>query len=275
MSSNDDSNNTGRPRRGSFTTQTFTNLFGTRNNSNAGTPAFPGPISTAAADQQRRRMSMTGVGLSGTSPTSQTALGFNRRSSVSTAGSDSIDESAIEDDDGGGRSNSTTPFSRRMSFGAQALRTVRGNGSPGNGRSSQYTVYPNLHPDTARGSGGGRPPPNQISHLQASTQSMPRTTSDNTSSSRPGEGSGFNWSEQLRSRAESSVSQAQRPLFSASVSPSNKSGEMNHERARSVSDMQTPPAAIPPPAAPAPVKRQRPVPDAIGERMLKGDFYMD
>ena len=272
MSSNDNPNDSGRPRRGSFTTQTFTNLFGARNNNNAGTPAFPGPISTAAADQQRRRMSVTGVGLS---PTTQAPFGFNRRSSVSTAGSDSIDESAIEDDDAG-RSNPTTPFSRRMSFGAQALRTVRSNGSPGNGRSSQYTVSPGRPTIPSRGNGGGRSPPNPNSHLQASTQSKPRTTSDNTSSSRPGEGSGFNWSEQLRSRAESSVSQAQRPLFSASVSPSNKPAEMNHERAKSVSELQAPPSAIPPPAAaPAPVKRQRPVPDAIGERMLKGDFYMD
>ncbi|KAJ3472199.1 hypothetical protein NLG97_g11198 [Lecanicillium saksenae] len=78
---------------------------------------------------------------------------------------------------------------------------------------------------------------------------------------------GFNWSEQLRSRAESSVSGA-RPSFSlASGSPPR----MPHDRARSVSEMASPPTQ-----APAPVPRQeKPKPDAFQERILKGDFYMD
>jgi len=228
MSANNNSDNSppneasNRARRGSFTSQTFNNIFGgsvNRSNSTSGpTPPFPGPITTAAAQDQRRRMSISTLGLSGTSPTQQSPFPFGgRRGSVSTANSEAIDENAIDDDEGPGRSNPSTPFVRRMSFGARALRTVRGSGSPG-------------------------------------------TT---------GDGGGFNWSEQLRTRAESSVSQTQRPNFS--TSPSAKPMQM-HERAKSVSEMPSPPTAVP--AAPAP-RPERKKPDAFQERILKGDFYMD
>jgi len=201
MSSNDDSSN--RPRRGSFTTQTFTGLFG--RTGNAGTPSFPAPISTAAAQEHsRRRLSMTGVGLSATSPT-QAYAPFNRRGSVSTAGSDSIDESAIEDADG---TAPATPFGRRMSFGAQALRTVRTGSSPGNE-------------------------------------------------------DGFNWSDQFRSRAESSVSAPQRPQ-----------PKQSSERTDTGNELRVPPSAMPR-AVPKPVQQERPKPDAIGERILRGQFMMD
>lgn len=211
-----------RPRRGSFTTQTFNSIFG-RSNSTSGAPTapFPGPITTAAVQDQRRRMSISTLGLSGTSPTQASPFTFGgRRGSFSTAGSDSIDENAIDDDDGPGRSNPTTPFTRRMSFGAQALRTVRGGGSPG----------------------------------------------------ATGEVGGFNWSEQLRSRAESTVSQNQRPSFSTSPSSAKTVQMSMHERPKSIGDMATPPAAIP---APTPPRPERKKPDAFQERILKGDFYMD
>lgn len=89
---------------------------------------------------------------------------------------------------------------------------------------------------------------------------------------------GFNWSEQLRSRAESSVT-GQRPSFSfgasnMSTSPPRASLPVNspHDRAKSVSDMPAPPAQAMKPKAPEP---QRQKPDAFQERILKGDFYMD
>lgn len=224
MSSPSDSsppNEPARPRRGSFTTQTFNNIFGRSNSASGGpTAPFPGPITTAAAQDQRRRMSISTLGLSGTSPTQSTPFTFGgRRGSVSTAGSDSFDENAIDDDDGPVRSTPTTPFARRMSFGAQALRSARGGGSPG-------------------------------------------TT---------GEG-GFNWSEQLRSRAESSVSQTQRPSFSTSPSSAKTATMSMHERGKSISEMPAPPTAVP---APAPPRPERKKPDAFQERILKGDFYMD
>lgn len=227
MSANNENNSPNespKPRRGSFTTQTFTNIFG-RSNSTSGAPTapFPGPITTAAVQDQRRRMSISTLGLSGTSPTQSTPFTFGaRRGSVSTAGSESFDESAIDDDDGpSARSVPTTPFARRMSFGAQALRSARGGGSPGTS----------------------------------------------------GEGSGFNWSEQLRTRAESSVSQSQRPTFAASPAAPTKTTQISmHERAKSVSEMPSPPTHVP---APAPPRPERKKPDAFQERILKGDFYMD
>ncbi|PBP25788.1 hypothetical protein BUE80_DR003213 [Diplocarpon rosae] len=278
---------TSRARRGSFTTQTFSNIFGggaiNRSNSTSGgpTPLFPGPIITAAAQDQRRRMSLNTVGLSGTSPTQASPFPFGgRRGSVSTANSEAIDENAIDDDEGPGRSNPTTPFTRRMSFGAQALRSVRGSvSSPGTaGRAPSYATAPlpsiPSGPRSSRissGSGGGGVTPipqNQAN--QASMQSKSRTASDSPVSARPGvEGTGgFNWSEQLRSRAESSVSQTQRPIFP--ISPHNAKPLPVHERAKSVSEMPAPPATV----APAP-RPERKKPDAFQERILKGDFYMD
>jgi len=200
---------------------------------------------------------------------------------VSTAGSDSIDENAIEDDDAPGRGNSTSPFARRMSFGAQALRTVRGSGGGGSpntsGRTPIYTTAqePSLAsiPSGPRSSrvgsisqGGGVNSPNNAGN-QASMYSRPRTISD-YSSVRPAEGS-FNWGEQVRSRAESSVSQGQRPSFS--TSPGFSKASSIHDRTKSVSEMPAPPVAVSAPAPrPAPKK-----PDAFQERILKGDFYMD
>jgi hypothetical protein len=274
MSSNTNNNgnttppNEGRPRRGSITAQTFTSLFNRSNSTSGGPSGLPGPIATAAAQDQRRRMSISTLGLSGTSPSQPSPFPFpNRRSSVSTAGSESIDESAIDDEEGPNRSNPNAPFARRMSFGAQALRTVRtGNGSPGSsGRAPSYTTSP--LPPIPAGSRGGN-----TQSQQASTQSMPRTPSDYTSSARPGDGV-FNWSEQLRSRAESSVSQSQRPSLSTSPSNRHTFNIPTHERAKSVSEMPAPPtSAIPPAQPPKPARRQ---PDAFQERILKGDFYMD
>ncbi|KAJ5032300.1 uncharacterized protein L3040_008907 [Drepanopeziza brunnea f. sp. 'multigermtubi'] len=212
-----------RARRGSLTSQAFNNIFGGgtvgRSNSTSGpTPPFPGSIATAAAQDQRRRMSsISTLGL-GTSPTQVSPFPFaGRRSSVSTANSEAVDENAIDDEEGPGRGNPATPFTRRISFGAQALRSARGGGGS---------------PGTA------------------------------------GDGSGFNLSEQFRSRAQSAVSQTQRPSFSV---PTCAKPMPAHERAKSVSEMAPPPTAVP--AAPPKPERQKP--DAFQERILKGDFYMD
>ncbi|GJN83677.1 hypothetical protein PLIIFM63780_007226 [Purpureocillium lilacinum] len=201
-------------RRSSITQAALSNLFqrGPSNGSNGSSFSGGGSFN----DPQRRRLSVTTIGLSGTSPTNTSA--FVRRGSMST-NSDSIDESAIEEEDmpgGGARTAPNTPFVRRMSFGQPAMRGYRPGGSPGNDQQ------------------------------------------------------GFNWSEQLRSRAESSVTGA-RPSFSLASSPPR--GFPNHDRAKSVSDMPMPQ----PPAQAAAVKpKQEPrKPDAFQERILKGDFYMD
>lgn len=86
----------------------------------------------------------------------------------------------------------------------------------------------------------------------------------------------FSWAEQLRTRAESSVS-GQRPSFSFASSFSTSPPRANFvpspvERARPAVEMQAPPAQA---AAVKPKQPERRKPDPFQERILKGDFYMD
>ncbi|KAF2769860.1 hypothetical protein EJ03DRAFT_271518 [Teratosphaeria nubilosa] len=160
MSEDTTSNNTStqpHPRRSSLAGQTFADLFGsgrTKSTSatNDGTNSPPqqhqyaGPITQAAAEAQRRRLSLTTLGLSG-SPNSTSPFGSYRgvvrRDSIGSVTSGSIDESAIEDDaaprDSVSGPTPTTPFARRMSFGARALRDVR-NGTGGGGGTTGQNV---------------------------------------------------------------------------------------------------------------------------------------
>lgn len=214
-----------RERRGSVTSAAFSSLFQRSNSISTGSNGNQ-MSSAAAARDPRRRLSVTTLGLSGggpAPPASATggAFGGIRRGSISTNNSDSIDENAIEDDENSTRTAPTTPFVRRMSFGANAMRSMRAPGGSSPGSSDQ----------------------------------------------------GFNWSEQLRSRAESSVSGI-RPSFSMASGGGSppRPGNGFHDRAKSVSDMPAPPqqAAAVKPKQPEPRR-----PDAMQERILKGDFYMD
>ncbi|KAH8891888.1 hypothetical protein GQ53DRAFT_139398 [Thozetella sp. PMI_491] len=275
--SSDSSNNPGgdvaRQRRGSIGAG-FTNMF--RSNSiSQGATAFPGPISTAMNNDKGRRLSISTLGL-GNSPTASLNA---RRSSMST-NSDSIDENAIEEDDGSSRTAPATPFTRRMSFGAQAMRNMRGSGgSPNtsNGRPSpplrrSSTAHGPPSPPTATARNGN--PWSKIT-VQASTANSSRAGADAYPPSTRSD-QGFNWSEQLRSRAESNVAAGPRPSFSfasgmGSSPPRGNVGggriSPGHDRAKSVSEMPAPPAQAP---RPRPQK-----PDHMQERILKGDFYMD
>ncbi|OPB35974.1 hypothetical protein A0O28_0111400 [Trichoderma guizhouense] len=206
-------------RRSSITQAALSNLFQRGPSNGSSGPPFP---SNGNVDSQRRRLSISTIGLSGTSPSNNSP--FMRRGSMSTNSnnSDSIDENVIEDEDAfnGPRTAPTTPFVRHMSFGGNnAMRNLRTGGSPGN---DQF---------------------------------------------------GFNWSEQLRSRAESSVTGA-RPSFSfqGTGSHSPPRAMPNHDRSKSISDMPQPPAQA---ASVKPKQPERPKPDAFQERILKGDFYMD
>ncbi|KAK3335761.1 hypothetical protein B0T19DRAFT_17600 [Cercophora scortea] len=299
MSSDNNNNNSGnslpssndmsrsQQRRGSVTSSALSSLL--RSNSlsqNQGTP-FPGPLTTAALNEQRRRLSISTLGLSGTSPTSTTPFAA-RRASLST-NSDSIDENAVEEDDAV-RTAPTTPFTRRMSFGAQAMRGMRGGTSPGNnGRpspplrrsSTAARARPSTPPPVSAGIGAGTG--TGIGHYtwskissQASSANQSRPGSDMCPPSARSD-QGFNWSDQLRSRAESTVTAASRSSFSFASgignSPPRGGGpppaiSPHHDRAKSVSDMPAPPAQAPRPRAPQ-------KPDHFQERILKGDFYMD
>ncbi|KAH6898803.1 hypothetical protein B0T10DRAFT_454123 [Thelonectria olida] len=274
-------------RRGSISQAALTNLF-QRGNSVPNGSGFPGQ--NGPMDSNRRRLSVTTLGLSGTSPSS--AQPFNiRRGSLSTNSnnSDSIDENAIEDDDFMSKTAPNTPFVRRMSFGGSTMRPSRNGSSPGIGNNPTSPTSP--HPMqsgrklsrvgvsshgssiSAALSAAGRRASSTLpasSLPQASNTKNPRAPSDSYQS-RPDQ-HGFNWSEQLRSRAESSVT-GTRPSFSvASGSPPRNNSI--HDRAKSIPDMPQPPAQA---AAvrPKPERQERQKPDAFQERILKGDFYMD
>ncbi|KAF2720281.1 hypothetical protein K431DRAFT_226897 [Polychaeton citri CBS 116435] len=220
-------------RRSSFAGQTFADLFGSGRNSvsrpsqDNGSNSPPsgqamGPITTAAAQAQKRRLSLSTLGM-GTSPGQTSPYGSyrGRRDSLSSANSGSIDESAIEDDfntreQGVGGTQAGSSFARRMSFGAQALRDVR------NSKSGSIS--------TGAGGGGGG-----------------------------GGGEGFNWSENLRSRAE-------RTSIGGPPQSGMPFGNQSHTRAKSIATMEQPTPEMP--------KAQK-RPDHFQERILKGDFYMD
>ncbi|KAH8675921.1 hypothetical protein BX600DRAFT_508113 [Xylariales sp. PMI_506] len=259
-------------RRGSVTTAALSSLFQRSNSISSGSNGVQSSATSAMARDQRRRLSVTTLGLSGAgaAPSSATgALGGLRRGSISTNNSDSIDENAVDDDEPS-RTAPTTPFARRMSFGANAMRSIRAPGGTSPGSTGR--------PDPIRRSSGGnsRPPPSvtpaagrRTSSSQASIAQSARSPSDLLSAARPDQG--FNWSEQLRSRAESSVS-GMRPSFAAGSPPRNGVNGY-HDRAKSISDMPAPPqqAAV----LKQPKQPERPKPDAMQERILKGDFYMD
>ncbi|GAW14715.1 hypothetical protein ANO14919_041180 [Xylariales sp. No.14919] len=219
-----DNSGAGQPndRRGSVTSAAFSNLFHRSNSTsasgNGNGNAARESVSAAAARDQRRRLSVTTLGLSGASPPSaNTPFGFRRGSISSTNYSDSIDENAIDDDEPA-KMPTTSPFTRRTSFGAQAMRNMR------------------------------------------------------TGQTSPGSDNGYNWTEQLRFRAESSVT-GQRPAFGSVAAPgSPPRAAPHHDRAKSVSDMPAPPRQ---PEVMKPRQPERPKPDHMQERILKGDFYMD
>ncbi|KAI9859602.1 MAG: hypothetical protein M1813_006533 [Trichoglossum hirsutum] len=248
---------TSHRRRASFSPgQTFSELFARTPSTSSGnaTSAYPGPITSAAANaqaQNRRRMSLTTLGLSGTSPTQTSPFRARRESntsigSTSSTGTATLDENVIEEGDATGPPPAS-PFVRRMSFGARALRDVRaGNGNTANGRASTLVSSP-----TANGRGLS----SSTSASTSKTSRSPRMMSD-MSSRRSGEG--FNWSEQLRSRAETTVEKTAGAASNAAAS--------TRQRAPSTTNMPPPASTIPPASR---------VPDHFQERILKGDFYMD
>lgn len=131
-------------RRSSFAGQ-FVDMFGSRpSNAGAGQQQnMPGPISQAALQAQQRRLSLTTVGLSGSpNATSPFATGGRPRTeSLSSSNSGTVDESPFEDGDAPTSSVPASPFARRLSFGARAMRDMRastGNtgNAPANGRPS-------------------------------------------------------------------------------------------------------------------------------------------
>jgi len=228
--------------------------------------SMAGSITEAAAQAQRRRLSLTTIGLSGSpNQSSPFSPARPRTESLSSANSGSVDESPFEDSDGPSGSSSVppTPFGRRLSFGARALRDVRtgsGAASTGNGNPRPPASKARSPPTAKRSHGRGLSSGGAA--RAAAPQSAALTGYSATaagSGSAPGGGgaSGFDFAENFRSRAERSSMSAASGVTAAGPAPVPS-------RARSVAE-----------APVAPVPKQHKVPDAIQERMLRGDFYMD
>ena len=252
-------------RRSSFAGQ-FVDLFGRTSSTAAPTASsgvnsgsMAGSITEAAAQAQRRRLSLTTIGLSGSpNQSSPFSPGRPRTESISSANSGSVDESPFEDSDGPSGSSSVppTPFGRRLSFGARALRDVR-TGSVGGGSGNgnpRPSVSKTRTPPTAKRHGRGL-----SSFGSLRSDDVSESGSLTGSSVTAGGGGGFDFAENFRSRAERSSVSAASGAAGPPLAPPP------HQRAKSVASEQ-PIQAVP---------KQPKVPDAIQERMLRGDFYMD
>ncbi|KAJ5217497.1 uncharacterized protein N7469_011122 [Penicillium citrinum] len=224
-----------------------------------------------ASPQQanQRRLSITTLGLSG-SPTQTSAFGnqhFRRGSMSSSFGSSAPNpEDAVADDPESSSPGTTpsSPWARRVSFGAQALRDARA-GSIGNGR------YPPLASRSGSGSVSGpsssmagvrrSPPLAGTSSPATNTRSSASTSSPQDEKSNPSRrlGEGFNWSEALRSRAERAPS-----IGGPTQSPST-TRHHEHQRAASIASMEQPVREIP-------KQPKQNKPDFFQEKILRGDF---
>jgi hypothetical protein len=158
-----------RPRRGSFAGLPF-DLF-SKQNSN---PSVQPTGNNTQANQQRR-LSISTLGLSG-SPTQASTFGsraFRRGSLSSSWGSVPNNEDAVAEDGEASSPGvtSSSPFARRVSFGAQALREARA-GSIGNGEGFNWTEALRHRAERAPSIGGPVSPQNpsrQAGHQRAAS----------------------------------------------------------------------------------------------------------
>ncbi|KAL1845612.1 hypothetical protein Plec18167_009410 [Paecilomyces lecythidis] len=238
---------------------------GSNGSSQAGTAPFPSPITSVAANAQsgqRRRLSITTLGLSG-SPTQPSQLSGRpgRQGSLSSSvGSSSyIDEAEAIEKENSPPASANSPFARRFSFGAQALRDTRGVNKTGNGRySSSFTPVSTRRQTTS--SSGMSPATSSPAPTVASTDQSLRSSKRSNLSFRP-VGEAFNWSESLRTRAERA------PSVGASSPPANldRSPAGGHHRSASIASMDFP-------AREMPKQPRRKTPDFFQEKILRADF---
>jgi len=165
-----------------------------------------------AAAQRARAMSTSGPSTSG--------LSALRRGSVSSINSSAsnLDENAVDEGEGS-PTGMTNPFTRRMSFGAKAMRDLRLPGRMG----AQGSPGPS--PTAARGEPNHRRVISIVLIISSGT-----------------------WPDDGKSNSP--------PLSEPGENP-------HHQRRPSVSTM------------PLPVSSTKANYDPMGERILKGDFYMD
>ncbi|KAI1975890.1 hypothetical protein LOZ51_000017 [Ophidiomyces ophidiicola] len=249
--------NSSRRRRSSFT-ELFQKQGGTAVLPTPNTQ--PRPIYTGAnAQASQRRMSLNTLGLSG-SPNQATPFtgGSMRRSSVSSSvmsTSPTVDQAVVEEtEEESAATTPPSPFARRVSFGAQALRgnsngTSHSLGESWTQRNRSSSLFASSFPSDD-------PAP-----TASTSQEFLKNVKSNPSSYRP-LGEGFNWPESLRIRAERAPSIGGFPPTSPN---------MHHQRSASVATMEAPP--------PERVEQQRqgqprarPKPDYFQEKILRADF---
>ncbi|KAJ5626056.1 hypothetical protein N7510_002365 [Penicillium lagena] len=257
-----------RQRRGSLGA-TFTDLFAKQNNA----PPASGSQATGSNGQtnQQRRLSISTLGLSG-SPTQTSAFGsraFRQGSLSSSMGSNAPNaEDAVGEDAEGASPGATpnSPFARRVSFGAQALREARAGSMP-NGR---YPLAPGPPAKAVRASGSSpgsasvrSPPRSPAAGAAAASTNTVSPQDERSNASRRPTGEGFNWTEALRSRAERA------PSIGGPISPSGPQSAIRqpgqHQRAASVATMEQPVREMP-------KQPKQNKPDFFQEKILRGDF---
>lgn len=213
---------------------------------------------------QPRRPSITTLGLSG-SPTQTSPFGGkhlkNGSLSSSVGSNPAMSEDSITEDPEHPVSSATpsSPFARRLSFGAQALRDVR-RGSINNGK------YPSSVPSPAPGNHTFSYYHNPPSATIAANTNGISSHQDLSNQSRRQTGERFNWSEALRTRAERAPSVgAVSPNAPQNQNVANQNWK-HHERAASIATMEQPVREIP--KQPKPSNK----PDFFQEKILRGDF---
>jgi len=113
-------------RRSSFVGQAFTDMFSRSSRpseSSGNSPPAQGPITTAAAEASRRRLSVSTLGMSASPNQGSPMSARMRGESVSSS---TVDESAIDDEPSSATPGNSGPFARRVSFGARALKDMKG-----------------------------------------------------------------------------------------------------------------------------------------------------
>lgn len=260
--------NPNHQRRGSISFTDFMSKPGPGpQRGNTGNPSFITNAAANAQSSQPRRPSISTLGLSG-SPT-QTSFGsraFRRGSFSSSVGSTSGNaEEAVTEENENTSPHGTpgSPFGRRVSFGAQALRDAR-RGSMSNGRypSPASSVTGPRRTSSVAGTSSVYKPTG--SAPASSKKDFPKSERSNMNWRQTGEG--FNWTEALRTRAERAPSISAGSPNAPQAQASAVAGQgHHHQRSASIASTETPPRDMP-------KRTKQNKPDFFQEKILRGDF---
>ncbi|RMJ28251.1 hypothetical protein PHISP_00883 [Aspergillus sp. HF37] len=235
---------------------------------NTGNQSFITNAAANAQSSQPRRPSISTLGLSG-SPTQTSSFGsrvFRRGSLSSSVGSNSgnAEEAVAEENENSPPQGApNTPFSRRVSFGAQALRDSR-RASMSNGRypSPASSVTGPRRTSSVAGTSSAYNPTG--SAPASSKKDFPQSERSDMNWRQAGEG--FNWTEALRTRAERAPSTSAGSPNAPQAQASADAGQgRHHQRSASIASTEPPPREMP-------KRTKQNKPDFFQEKILRGDF---